>query len=79
MVHNRITEIEIWAGIFACLRERPMSMTEMAQKIMNLNSACSVGRVAIRIEAMMKGDMVAPMVAKGILFFRLNEIKERKA
>lgn len=78
MKPQRTADMVLWAGIFGCLKERPMTMTEMAERILHSTDACGVGRIAVRIESMIHGGMVIPMVVKGSLFFRLNEIKQGK-
>jgi len=72
MKQERTTQAEMWGGIFRCLNERPMTMSEMSEKILDDKSAGGVGRVAVRIEEMIKGGLVTPMLTKGLLMFRLE-------
>ena len=78
MTQKRIRDVGIYNGLFACLRERPMTMTEIAERVLHDSEAVCVGRVALRLESLIASDIVVPMVVKGKLFFRLNEIKAQK-
>ena len=78
MTKKRHSEADLSREVLLSLRDGPMTVHEIASKTLSGNDACNCGRVFVRLEVFLACDIVSPMVLKGQLFWKLNNVKTGK-